>query len=333
MISIIVPVFNEEARKNESIPNLLSTLKILDRDWELIAINDGSTDMSLEILHKIAKQNKRLRVISYSINKGRGKALRVGFSHARGDIIITTEADSSWGDGIIFSMIKKLEENNNYDFVIASPHIDGGGYKNVPYYRSFLSKYGNKILRKAFANKITMATGMTRCYRGKIIKSLLLESDGKEVHLEILSKLLILGYQPVEIPAILEWKKDKKGKKRRSSFNAKKLILSHLLFSFTELPWLLFGSLGYFFIALGIFLGVITQFHHFIYGYSPSRPPFVNPALITLLIIVGLQIILVNFIALQNKKTYGEIIKLQKEVIDLKEKNVPKICDDDINSE
>ena len=311
MISIIVPVFNEELRIDQSISNLLDTLKKLDEQWELITVDDGSTDRSHEILNEIAKQNERLKVVSYSINKGRGKALRVGFSHARGDIIVTTEADSSWGDEIIFLLIEKLRENPNYDFVIASPHLEGGGYKNVPYHRSFLSKYGNKILRKAFANKITMATGMTRCYKGKIIKSLLLESDGKEIHLEILSKLLILGYHPVEIPAVLEWKKDIKGKKRKSSFKAKKLIASHILFSFTELPWLLFGSIGYLFIGVGIFLGIITQLHHLLYGYNPSQPQFVNPILIALLIIVGLQIILVNFIAIQNKKTYGEIIKLQ----------------------
>lgn len=323
MISVITPMYNEESRIEESISVVTKQLEKLSEEWELIVVNDGSTDNSLEIVKKLSGNNKNIKVVSYSINRGRGKALRAGFEGARGDIIITIESDSSWGDDIILQMLDKLKENPDYDFVIASPHLADGGYKNVPFHRVFLSKFGNKLLAKAFFNKVTMSTGMTRCYKREVIKYLNLESDEKEIHLEILSKAIALGFLPVEVSARLEWKKGEKTKsKRKSSFKIKKLILSHLLFSFSELPWLLLGTLGYFFLSLGVAFGLIDFIDQQLFFYHSKNNkyiPLFNLNLIVLLIIVGIQILIFNFIANQNRQTQREIIRIQRDILKAKE--------------
>ena len=139
MISIITPMYNEELVIREVLKKLLDSLKGLNEEWELIVVNDGSTDNSLKIAEETAAENKNLKVVSYALNRGRGYALRAGFRNARGDIIVTTEADLSWGEDIIFRMISELKKEPEADIVIASPHMPGGGYRNVPFYRQDLS--------------------------------------------------------------------------------------------------------------------------------------------------------------------------------------------------
>src|SRR5208337_3314788 len=97
-----------------------------------------------------------------------------------------------------------------------------GGVENVPFLRLWVSKLGNKILRQVMPNRIYTSTGIFRAYQRKVLDSLELESDGKEIHLEILSKAMALGFKVKEVPAILTSRK-----KGRSKFKFKKTTASH----------------------------------------------------------------------------------------------------------
>lgn len=79
------------------------------------------------------------------------------------------------------------------DIVVASPHLPGGGYKNVPAKRVWLSRLGNKVIRACMSDAATMNTGMTRAYRRRAILSLPLYEPGKEFHLEVILKATALG--------------------------------------------------------------------------------------------------------------------------------------------
>jgi hypothetical protein len=122
---------------------------------------------------------------------------------------------------------------------VASPHLPGGYYKNVPFKRVLYSKLGNKVIRACMSNVVTMNTGMTRAYRREVIRSLPLTEEGKEFHLEVILKAKSLGYRIREIPAVLEWKDYKiSGQKvrRKSSSKINKLVVSHSLFSIFANP-------------------------------------------------------------------------------------------------
>ncbi len=307
-------MYNEEEGIKEAILRLLKSLKDLPDEWELIVINDGSTDNSLKIAEELAQTNGNVKIISYTQNRGRGYALRTGFKHAKGDIIITTEADLSWGEDIVIRLVSKLKEEPEIDMVIASPHMPGGGYRNVPLGRRFLSSLGNIILKRAFSKDLTMATGMTRGYRREVIDSLDLEEDGKEIHLEILSKVCALGFRMTEIPAMLEWKKDKK---RKGGFRAKKLIFSHLLFGFSESPILLLGSIGSLFVLLGLITSVYISYVVLKTHLIANRPLVF---LMILLIISGIQILVFSFLAYQNRNTQKTLIRLQGQILELKKR-------------
>lgn len=323
-LSVISPCFNEGERIEQSVKNTLNELSSLNCTWEYIIVNDGSTDDTLKRLRSLEERHQSLKIISYSTNRGRGYALRKGFEKARGELIITIESDSSWGPDIIRRFLDEMERDPEADIVIASTNIDGGGYKGVSSYRKFLSRVGNKLLRRAFDNRVTMVTGMTRCYRRYVLGSLALESDGKEIHLEIVSKALALGYRIAEIPAYIEWKKNISGKKRRSSFRARRLIISHLLFSFSEYPWLIFGVVGGGVFGLGVMAGLVSLYGQLRYMFADVKvEPYValvNPATVVLLLLFGLQILIFNFIAYQNKMLRQDNIRMQRSLKQLDER-------------
>lgn len=238
-LSVVCPFYNEEQIVGTAITALAERLDDIDARWELIVVNDGSKDGSLEAARKAAAAFGNVRVISYAFNRGRGHALRTGIAQARGEIVVTTEIDLSWGEDIVSRLYSAIRGHPDVDIVVASPHLPGGGYKNVPAKRVFFSQFGNWVIRALMANAVSMNTGMTRAYRRDSIWRLPLEEDRKEFHLEVILKAQALGYHIHEIPSQLEWKEYKhQGQRveRKSSSKVNKLVITHSLFSLFANP-------------------------------------------------------------------------------------------------
>lgn len=238
-VSVVCPFYNEAAIIEDSIRSLAQNLEGLDREWELLVVNDGSTDDSGAIARRIASDYPGVRVLGYGINKGRGAALLKGIREARGAIVVTTEIDLSWGENIVHDLVAAMDEHAEADIIVASPHLPGGGYRNVPAKRVWLSRLGNKVIRACISHAATMNTGMSRAYRHDAIMALPLYEPGKEFHLEVILKATALGYRILEIPAILAWKDYKhagRRTRRKSSTRVNRLIVSHSLFSLLANP-------------------------------------------------------------------------------------------------
>lgn len=238
VISVICPFYNEEQIIEAAVRRMLGNLSAQFGDaFELILVDDGSIDQSLaqvcQVLAK-AEAGSNVRVLSYPINQGRGRALKTGIDSARAEIIVTTEIDCSWGDDIVQRLHAELSARPAIDFVIASPHRAGGTLVNVAPSRVFFTRAGNWLIRRFFDSSVTMNTGMTRGYRARVIQPLLTEENGKEFHLEVLLKLLELGFKASEIPATLTWldaklKRDPTAR-RKSSTRILRTISTHLRF-------------------------------------------------------------------------------------------------------
>jgi dolichol-phosphate mannosyltransferase len=317
-VSVIVPMFNEEENATKTLERLSSILDSADKRWEIIIVDDGSTDNTKKLVEGYSHLYGGIKLFSHAPNQGRGKALRVGFQQAQGKIICTTDADLSYDERYIVKMIKLLEQNQDVDMVIGSPYTEGGKAEGVPFFRLLLSKLGNKILGFAMPygscgkGKLSTVTGVLRAYRRGCIRSLELESDGKEIHLEILSKALSMGYKVLEMPAIL-----KARKKGKSKFKFKTTALSHIIFSFFEKPIILFGLIGLFMIFLGFCGGVYVIYLWQKGTLNPNRPLM---TLIVLLVISGIQVLLFGFLGTQLVHLRKEIYKIQRENKNLEEK-------------
>jgi len=317
-LSIVIPMFNEAENVEITLEKVEGILSQFQGTFEIIPVNDGSVDNTLEVLKKVAGRNKKIKVVSYPKNVGRGMALRTGFRESTGDIIVSIDADLSFAPNHILDLIKVLREEPDVDFVLGSPFVPGGRVRNVPFHRLWISKLGNKVLRYTMPNKIYYSTGVFRAYRRKVLDSLELESDDKEIHLEILSKAVALGYRVKEVPVVLSART-----RGKSKFKFKKTAVSHLVFSAFEKPMIIFGFLGLLSLGIGLLMGLYIAFLRFSGELTPGRP------LITfaiLLILGGIQILSFGFIALQIVSLRKEILRIQKENLEIKDdiKNVGK---------
>ena len=317
-LSIVIPMFNEAENVEITLEKVEGILSQFQGTFEIIPVNDGSVDNTLEVLKKVAGRNKKIKVVSYPKNVGRGRALRTGFRESTGDIVVSIDADLSFAPNHILDLIKVLREEPDVDFVLGSPFVPGGRVRNVPFHRLWISKLGNKVLRYTMPNKIYYSTGVFRAYRRKVLDSLELESDDKEIHLEILSKAVALGYRVKEVPVVLSART-----RGKSKFKFKKTAVSHLVFSAFEKPMIIFGFLGLLSLGIGLLMGLYIAFLRFSGELTPGRP------LITfaiLLILGGIQILSFGFIALQIVSLRKEILRIQKENLEIKDdiKNVGK---------
>jgi len=290
-ISVIVPMYNEQDNAEQTILRITQMLASSGKSFEIIPVNDGSTDETLALLDSIAGKNTHVRVVSYWKNGGRGKALRYGLKASRGKYIATIDADLSYDPKYILEMAKVLDEERDVDVVLASAYMEGGTTEGVPRDRLFISRIGNKILQLAIPEGIHTLTCIVRCYRNEVIESLDLESDGKEIHLEILSKLLAMGYRVKEIPATLTSRK-----RGSSKFTFRATAISHIIFTVFERPSLLFGLLGVVLTLIGLGLGVFFFMLYFQEALNPNRPLL---TLMILFILGGMQILSFGFLASQ----------------------------------
>ncbi|MEI9475469.1 MAG: glycosyltransferase [Deltaproteobacteria bacterium] len=301
-LSVVIPMFNEAENVEETLRRVEEALVSFPGSYEIVPVNDGSVDGTLEILNKVAARDSKIKVASYPKNIGRGKALRTGFRKSTGDIVVSIDADLSFAPSYILNLVNVLRNEPDVDFVLGSPYVPGGEMRNVPFLRLWISKLGNMVLRHIMP--VRYSTGVFRGYRRKVLDSLELESDDKEIHLEILSKALALGYRVKEIPATLT------GRERgRSKFKFKKTAVSHLVFSLFEKPMIVFGFVGLIVLFIGFLMGLYVTYLRFAGELTPGRP-LITFAL--LLILGGMQILSFGFIAIQIVSLRKEILRVQK---------------------
>jgi glycosyltransferase involved in cell wall biosynthesis len=315
-LSIVIPMFNEDENAESTLKRVEEALASFEGTYEIVAVNDGSVDNTFGILRRLEPQNQKLRVISYPKNMGRGMALRKGFQNSKGEIVVSIDADLSYDPHYIILLVETLRNEQDIDFVLASPYMPGGHVEDIPLLRLWISKSGNKILRFAMPNRIYTSTGIFRAYRKRVLDSLELESDGKEIHLEILSKAMALGYRVKEVPVILRGRR-----KGRSKFKFKKTAVSHLVFSVFEKPMIIFGFLGLLTIGIGFVIGLYIAYLRFLGELTPGRP-LITFAL--LLILGGIQILSFGFIAIQIVSLRREILRIQRENLELRKEIVNK---------
>ncbi|NOR23648.1 MAG: glycosyltransferase [Desulforhopalus sp.] len=306
-LTVLIPMFNEAENIRNTVSMIKQVFNEFDKTWELLLVNDGSTDSTLQIAQEIEEEIDNLRVISYPVNSGRGKALRTGFEHAWGRYVVTIDCDLTYSPDHILRIYDELiDPEQMNDVVLGSAYMKGGQVVGVNPWRLFISKLGNKILAFTFPQPFKTSTCILRGYRKEVLQSLALDSEGKEIHLEILSKVCALGFRVKEIPATLS------GRQRgKSKFKFRKTSVTHLVFSIFERPILLFGLAGLFLIFSGFLIGCYIVWLRYLGTLNPGRPliPFM-----IILLIMGSQFFCFAFVASQNNHLRNQVYRLQKQI-------------------
>ncbi len=191
MISIIAPVYNEEECLLEFNERTLKTLRSNDDNFEIIYIDDGSKDNSLNIIKEFCSRNKEVKFISFYRNFGQHAAILAGFKYSKGDHIITLDTDLQNPPEEI---VKFLEyKNNNYD-VVAGKRLN----RKDTLLRKFFSNLMNRIISKITNVKLSDYGCMMRMYSRKII-NLILENFDKTIYVPAFASWISKSILEIEI--------------------------------------------------------------------------------------------------------------------------------------
>lgn len=167
MISVIVPLYNEEKSLEILYEHLVKNLLQLDKKYEIIFVDDGSTDTSLKILKSLEKKNSSIRIFSFRRNQGKSEALNLGFRVANGNPIVTLDADLQDRPGEIKKLVEKSKQG--YDLVSGwrKKRNDTGRIRAG-------SKLFNTIVRIVWGTKLHDYNCGLKVYTNDLAKSLML---------------------------------------------------------------------------------------------------------------------------------------------------------------
>jgi len=204
-LSIVVPFYNEILNVPKVQAELVPVAAALAKagSVELILVDDGSTDGSLEAFRQgvHAPAGVDLRFERHTQNRGLGAALRTGFAAAQGDVVVTTDSDGTYAFDEIPALLERLTPV--VDLVTASPYHPRGGIDGVPGYRLILSRGSSLIYRILVDAHLYTYTSLFRAYRRSVISHVPFQSSGFLAGTELLVKAVLLGYTAAEYPTIL----------------------------------------------------------------------------------------------------------------------------------
>jgi glycosyltransferase involved in cell wall biosynthesis len=237
-LSVVLPVYNEEAPLPGVIPELSGVLRSLGHSYEIIAVDDGSTDNTMAVLRRLQEQEPNLRIVQFRRNFGQTPAFQAGFDHARGKVIVTMDADGQQDPADIPVLLEKMEQGD-YDLV-------NGWRQNrkEPLTRKVLSLFGNLAIANASAVRIHDRGCSLKAFRRDLAKQMHLYG---ELHRFLPEMANLIGARIGEVP--VNDRPRKAGKSKYGAFSrAPRVLLDLLTVSFllgySHRPMQLFGRVG-----------------------------------------------------------------------------------------
>lgn len=278
MISVVVPVHDEDRSVELLYDELASALDPLDRPWEAVFVDDGSTDGSFAALTRLHDRAANVRVVRLRRNFGKSAALAAGFRHAEGAVVVTIDADLQDDPAEIPRLLAKLDEG--FDLV--------SGWKaqrRDPWSRRLVSKIFNSVVGRASGLKLHDMNCGLKAYRAEVVRSLRIYG---ELHRFLPVLAHDRGFRVAELP--VNHRPREHGRSRYGVERYMRGFLDFLTVSFMgryrHRPLHLFGGLGLVFSAVGtavlVYLTILK-----LTGAAIGHRPLLT--LGVLLVVVGFQ--------------------------------------------
>lgn len=169
-LSIIIPAHNEEGCIELTINNLLHTLNKESIAFEILVINDNSTDTTETILQRLSALHTKVKLLNNAYSKGFGFAIRTGLENFKGDAVAIVMADGSDDPKDVVRFFRKLEEG--YDCVFGSRFIEGGKTYDYPKFKLVLNRLANLFIRILFVLRYNDTTNAFKMYSYETIRGL-----------------------------------------------------------------------------------------------------------------------------------------------------------------
>ena len=296
-LSVVVPIFDEQDNIASLCQSLLAVLDELPSSFEIIAVNDGSRDDSLDRLKAEARQRPEIKVVDLRRNYGQTAALMAGIDHASGTILVAIDGDLQNDPQDIPALLDKL--NEGYD-VVSGWRVDR---KDSPLTRNLLSRIANKLISKISGVRLRDYGCTLKAYRKDVIKGVRLYG---EMHRFIPIYASWMGANMTEIPVSHHPRRS-----GRSKYGLERifkvvldLIVVRFLDSYLEKPIYVFGGFGLLFLLLAAASGTYMLYLKFFEGLYMIQTPL--PTLSAMFFLTGIVSILLGLLAEMVVRTYYE---------------------------
>jgi glycosyltransferase involved in cell wall biosynthesis len=203
-VSVIIPVFNQQGKITYSIEKIKQVVESYFREYELIVVNDGSTDDTLTTLRHLEStdEQKHLRILSYTPNRGKGYAVRQGILHSRGEVVMFLDGDLDISPDLIKDYVEKLD---TADLVIASKRHPRSSVK-VPASRLIMSRAFNLIVNLATGIHQSDTQAGFKVGKGEVMRSIFenVNVNRYAFDIELFTIASVLRYRIQEMPVIMK---------------------------------------------------------------------------------------------------------------------------------
>jgi glycosyltransferase involved in cell wall biosynthesis len=190
--SILVPLFNEESNVIPLISGIFEVVGNHPQFWELVLVDDGSRDRTVELIEEQARLEPRIRLIRHDVNRGLGGAIRTGLSHSNGDLVLYTDADLPFD----FSYIPQLFSGAGPERVVAGYRLN----RDEGVRRWVLSRGYNLLIARLFWLRVRDVNFACKIIPRRLAKLAVLESNGSFIDAEILLEARRLGLEIEQYP-------------------------------------------------------------------------------------------------------------------------------------
>lgn len=287
-LSIILPVYNEQENIALQYKKIVDALKTVNSTYEIIFVDDGSSDNSADILKGIAAKDKKVRVVIFRRNFGQTAAMSAGIDYSTGEILIFMDSDLQNDPTDIKTLIDKIDEG--YD-VVSGWRKDR---KDRLISRKIPSRIANRIISKVTGVRLHDLGCSLKAYRGEILRQVNLYG---EMHRFIPIHASWIGARITEVP--VKHHARKYGTSNYGIIRTFKVLLDlvtvKFFSSYSTKPIYIFGGTGGFLLILSFFSGVAVVAMKIILGHSMVRNPLL--LLTVMFIILGLLFIQIGILA------------------------------------
>ncbi len=200
MLSVIMPAYNESQSLKKTIEETMVTLQEHDLDYEIIVVDDGSTDNTYEIAASLVTQNPKIKPFSYKENRGRGYAIKYGFQQAKGDLVVLIDADSDLPPSQIPHLLEYMKRNDA-DVVNGSKR-HALSQLSYPLRKRFLSWGYQFMVRTLFRIPLKDTLTGLKLFKREVLQEMFpkVRAEGFVLNFELLLYAHRLGYRIVEAP-------------------------------------------------------------------------------------------------------------------------------------
>jgi len=297
LVSIVIPVFNEAENVGPLHEEIAAAIKSRPEDYEIIFINDGSSDGSLSELKKIRGLDPRVKIIHFRKNFGQSAAISAGFEFCHGEVVITMDADLQNDPAHIPQLVDKVEEG--FDIVNGwrKDRHDKWLTRKVP------SFFGNKLISWITGTKLHDYGCTLRGFRSDVVKNLKLYG---EMHRYIPALASRMGIRSTEI--LVNHRARKFGKSKYGLGRTFRVVIDLIslkfLLAYSHRPLQIFGGAGLLMILTGMGSGLYLTYSKFILNQGISGRPLLFFTL--LMIFLGFQAISLGLLAEMLSRIYHE---------------------------